>query len=311
MAGSSGAALAPQPRLRLPAPAAAAYSRSVAGYPASHPSSARSSAPASVGIFDSGVGGLSVTAAIHRLRPALPLRYVADTACFPYGERPPEEIAERSLAIGAGLIEAGARLIVVACNTASSAALEALRERFGVPVVGMEPPLKPAVERSRSGRVALLVTAATAEGARLARLQQTHAGDSRVLTIPMPGLADLVERGEVGGPRVEALLGAALERLPAEGVDEVALGCTHYGFVRPALRALLGDGVELIDAAEPVARRVLQQIEEHAIAIPEDGDGMVRCAVSGNADAFAAAVERLRASGVALPPLRISAAVAA
>ncbi len=269
------------------------------------------SAPASVGIFDSGVGGLSVVAAIHQLRPGLSLRYVADTACFPYGERPPGEIAERSLAIGGELIEAGARLLVVACNTASSAALEALRERFGVPLVGMEPPLKPAVERSRSGRVALLVTPATAEGARLARLHHSYAGDSHVLTIPMPGLADLVEGGEVSGPRVEALLGDALAGLPSEGVDEVALGCTHYGFVRPALRALLGEGVELIDTAEPVARRVLQQLEEHAITIAQDGDGTVPCAVSGDPSAFEAAVERLRASGVTLPPLRVSRGVAA
>ena len=280
---------------------------------ADHPSSAPAGAPASVGIFDSGVGGLSVVAALHRLRPRLPLRYVADTARFPYGERSPEEIAERSLAIGGDLIEAGARLLVVACNTASSAALEALRERFSVPVVGMEPPLKPAVERSRSGRVALLVTAATAEGARLARLQQAHAGDSRVLTIPMPGLADLVEGGEIAGPRVEALLGSALARLEFEGVDEVALGCTHYGFLRPALRALLGEGVELIDAAEPVARRVLQQLEEHAIAIgDEEGEeAVVLCSVSGDPAAFEAAVERLRASGVALPALRVSSEVAA
>ena len=278
---------------------------------ADHPSSAPLSAPASVGIFDSGVGGLSVVAALHLLRPGLPLRYVGDTARFPYGERPPEEIAERSLAIGGQLIEAGARLLVVACNTASSAALEVLRERLDVPVVGMEPPLKPAVERSRSGRVALLVTPATATGARLARLHDSHAGGSCVLTIPMPGLADLVEGGEIGGPRVEALLDSALAGLPADGVDEVALGCTHYGFLRPALRALLGDGVELIDAAEPVARRVLQQLEEHAIAIAEEREAAVPCTVSGDPDAFEAAVERLRASGVALPPLRVSPAVVA
>ncbi len=283
----------------------------VVGRLADHPSSAPAGAPASVGIFDSGVGGLSVVAAIHRLRPGLPLRYVADTAAFPYGERPPEEIARRSLAIGERLVGAGARLLVVACNTASSAALEALRERFGVPVVGMEPPLKPAVERSRSGRVALLVTPATAEGARLARLHESYAGESRVLTIPMPGLADLVEGGEIAGPRVEALLGDALAGLPSEGVDEVALGCTHYGFVRPALRALLGEGVELIDTAEPVARRVLQQLDAHAIAIADTPDTTVSCAVSGDPAAFEAAVARLRASGVALPPLRVSAEVAA
>lgn len=277
----------------------------VTGRPAERQSSASSGATPAVGVFDSGVGGLSVVAALQRLRPDLPIRYFADTAWFPYGERAPSELTERALAVGARLIEEGARLLVVACNSASSAALEAMRANLGVPVVGMEPPLKPAVERSRSGTVAVLVTAATAGGDRLARLHDAHAGDSRVLTIPMPGLADLVEAGEISGPRVDELLVEAVAELRADGVDQLALGCTHYAFLRPAITALLGSDVELIDAAEPVARRVLQQIEEHSIAIPPEPNAIVACLVSGDPAAFEASLASLRAAGAELPSLRL------
>ena len=295
----------------LPAPHAAAYPRIVAGRAADPPSSESSSAPPAVGVFDSGVGGLTVVAALHRLDPALPLRYFADSARFPYGERPPKELADRALAIGAQFVSEGCRLLVVACNSASSAALEALRDRFDTPIVGMEPPLKPAVERSRSGRVAVLVTPTTAEGERLARLHDAHAGSSRVRTIALPGLADLVERGEVAGPRVEALLRDSLAGLTAEGVDQLALGCTHYGFLRPVLARVLGPRIEVIDAAEPVARRVLQQLDEQRIAIPRSEGAAVRCAVSGDPAAFAGSLERLRAAGAELPPLQLARRAAA
>ncbi len=270
-----------------------------------------SETPPAVGVFDSGVGGLTVVAALHRLLPALPVRYIADTACFPYGERSPEEVAERSLILGQRLLDEGCALLVVACNTASSAALERLRARFSVPVVGMEPPLKPAVERSHSGHVAVLVTAATAEGERLARLHDAHAGESRVRTIPMPGLADLVEEGELAGPRVDAILRDALAGLRADGIDQVALGCTHYGFLRPAIAAVLGPGVEVIDAAEPVARRVRHQLEAHAIPIATGVPAAVACAVSGDPAAFEAALAGLRSAGAGLPPLRLTREAAA
>ena len=270
-----------------------------------------SETPPAVGVFDSGVGGLTVVAALHHLLPALPVRYIADTTCFPYGERSPEEVAARSLSLGQRLLDEGCALLVVACNTASSAALERLRERFSVPVVGMEPPLKPAVERSRSGHVAVLVTTATAEGQRLARLHDAHAGESRVRTIPMPGLADLVEAGELAGPRVDAILRDALAALRADGIDQVALGCTHYGFLRPAIAAVLGPGVEVIDAAEPVARRVCHQLEAHAIPIATGVPATVACAVSGDPAAFEAALAGLRSAGAELPPLRLTREAAA
>lgn len=263
-----------------------------------------------VGIFDSGVGGLTVAAALHRLLPALPVRYIADTAYFPYGERPPAEIEARAATLTAQLVAQGCALVVVACNTASSAALERLRERFTVPIVGMEPPLKPAVERTRSGRVAVLVTPATARGERLARLQSAYAGGTEVLTVSMPGLADLVEGGEVAGERVEQALHRALDGLAAgpRAVDELALGCTHYGFLRATLEAMLGPGVEVLDAAEPVARRVQQQLETHGIAIPAGAACPVRCSATGDPVAFEAAVERLRAAHAPLPPIEFVAA---
>ena len=260
-----------------------------------------------VGVFDSGVGGLTVVAALHRLRPALPVRYIADTAYFPYGERTPAEVEARAFVLAQQLISEGCVLLVVACNTASSSALEQLRGRFAVPVVGMEPPLKPAVERTRSGKVAVLATPATARGDRLARLQDAYAGAAEVVTVPMPGLADLVEAGELAGERVDRLLHRALDPLAGAGIDQVALGCTHYGFLRGALEAILGQGVEVIDPAEPVARRVLHQLAGHGLASPaETGDEAdIVCSATGDAAAFEETVERLRHSGAQLPPLRI------
>ncbi len=268
----------------------------------------QASRTASVGMFDSGVGGLTVAAALHRLAPALHLRYIADSAFFPYGERSEDEIAERALVLGRRLIEEGCNLLVVACNSASSAALDRLRAQVDVPVVGMEPPLKPAAERTRSGRVLILATPATVRGERLQRLHRDHGGDAQIEALPMPGLADLIEGGEVDGARVEGMLASALATPLASGVDEVALGCTHYGFLRPVLDRLLPPGVEVLDAAEPVARRVLHQLAAHHLAVPEGPPRPVDSAATGDPAAFAATLSRLRAAGADLPPLTTLAA---
>ena len=258
-----------------------------------------------VGVFDSGVGGLTVTAAIHRLMPALPIHYLADTAHFPYGERSDAAVEARACALAERLIDEGCALLVVACNTASSAALERLRHRFAVPIVGMEPPLKPAAERTRSGHVAVLATPATSRGARLRRLTETYAAGAQVEALPLPGLAGLVETGEVTGERVERLLREALSAAVERGVDEVALGCTHYGFLRPVLERLLPPGIEVIDAAEPVARRVAQQLEQHGLPLPQGAEVRVACSTTGDLVTFEAVLERLRAAGAELPPLRL------
>ncbi len=270
---------------------------------------------ARVGIFDSGVGGLSVAAALHRHRPSLDIRYLADTAFFPYGGRDPEEVRERAVFLAAQLVEDGADALVVACNTASSAALEHLREVYDLPIVGMEPPVKPAVESSTSRIVAVLATPGTTQGTRLARLNERFAQDARVFTVPMPGLADLVEAGEVEGDRVEQMLAAALEEPVREGADAVALGCTHYGFLRPTLARLLPAHVRLIDAAEPVARRTLHVLTERGLdlggaegdrdADREAGEREILCYATGDASAFEATIQRLRDAGADLPTTRI------
>jgi glutamate racemase len=266
---------------------------------------------ARVGIFDSGVGGLTVGAAVHRHHPSLEIRYVADTAFFPYGSRSPEEIVERSVAVVAGLVEAGMSAVVVACNTASSAALERLREEFSIPIVGMEPPLKPAVERSRSGHVAVLATPGTVRGERLARLQERHATDARVWTIPMPDLADLVEAGEVEGARVEQMLREALEAPLADGVDAVALGCTHYGWLRPVLGRILPEGIAVVDAADAVARRTTFVLQEAGYEVDAPGPAQeVLCYATGDAAALERTIGRLRDAGVDLPPLSVARPVA-
>jgi glutamate racemase len=257
----------------------------------------------SVGIFDSGVGGLTVATALHTLRPDLDIRYVADTAHFPYGDQPAELVAERASAITARLVADGVAAAVVACNTASSAALERLREEQSIPIVGMEPPLKPAAEQSRSRRVAVLATPGTVAGARLARLAEDHAGDVEVFTLAMTGLADLVEAGKIDGVEVEAMLRDALAGPLAQGVDVVALGCTHYGFLRPLLTRLLPKGVLALDAALPVARRVVNVLGDDATAAEERGE--VVCYPSGDAAAFERVLSRLRGAQADLPPIRV------
>ncbi|MBM4410985.1 MAG: glutamate racemase [Chloroflexi bacterium] len=257
------------------------------------------------GIFDSGVGGLTVAEALHRLGPALPISYLADTAFFPYGNRAVEEVSDRALVLAKTLIAGGATVIVVACNTASSAALERLRAELDIPVVGMEPPVKPAVERSRSRTVAILATTGTVSGARLARLTERHSGEATVITIAMPGLADLVEAGETSSERIRAMLADALREPVARGVDEVALGCTHYGFLRPTLAAQLPASVEVLDAAEPVASRVLTVMAEAGQHVPAGPPQEVLCYATGDADQFEATIRRLRDGGAALPPLRV------
>ncbi len=258
---------------------------------------------AHIGIFDSGIGGLTVVRALHEREPTLPIRYLADTAFFPYGGRNRAEVSARALTLGHSLVDQGCTLLVVACSTASSAALDQLRAELPVPVVGVEPPLKPAAEQSRSGRVVVLATEGTVAGERLAELEANHARDVTVQMIPMPGLADLVEAGEVRGDRVSARLSEAVAGPVALGADAVALGCTHYGFVAEALRGLLPDSVVVIDAADAVARRAVDVIRERGLEIGGSEPIPVVYEVTGDVALFDEAMACLRAAGEELPPM--------
>lgn len=212
-----------------------------------------------IGVFDSGLGGLSVLAAIARALPGADLAYLADTAHVPYGEKHDEFIRGRVLAIGRHLVEAGCQMLVVACNTATAHAVTDLRQAHpGIPVVGVEPGVKPAAQATRSGHIAVLATDATARSERLKRLIQTHAAHVTVHVQPCPGWATRVETLKLDGPELAADIIAKVQPLLDANVDRIVLGCTHYAFLAPILEPVVAGRAELVDVAEAVARQVVR-----------------------------------------------------
>jgi glutamate racemase len=257
---------------------------------------------ASIALFDSGIGGLSVMREVRRLLPRHDLLYFADTAYCPYGPRPLTEIRARSLAIGRWLMERGAGLLLVACNTASSATLELLRAELPLPVVGMEPGLKPAVAASRNGRIGVLATSNTLAGVRFAALVERHAGGVEMLTQPCPGLVEQVEAGDLDGPATRALVERYLQPLLERGADTIVLGCTHYPFLRPLLVEIAGPGVTLVDTGPAVAAQVARVAARHALP---SGSGVVRCWTSGDPATVAPVISRLLRENVVVESVSI------
>ena len=245
-----------------------------------------------VGIFDSGVGGLSVAREIRSLLPAEPLLYLADTAYCPYGGRPVDEIRERSIAAVAALVERGVKAVVVACNTASGAALELLREEFPIPILGLEPAVKPAAQSSKVGRVGVMATAGTLASERFKRLIDTFAQGVDVYAVACTGLVELVEAGETDGRRAIQTLSELLAPLREARVDTVVLGCTHYPFLRDAVAHVMGPDVRLIDSGRAVANH-LQRVLGERDALAQGGPGEIRLLTTGNAAAVAPVARRL------------------
>jgi len=215
--------------------------------------------PLHVGVFDSGVGGLSVLRALRRQLPHAQLSYLADSAHAPYGERDAAFVTERSRALTRTLVERGAQLIVVACNTATALAIDALRaERPGLPFVGVEPGIKPALAATRAGRIGVMATSATLQSERFRRLldAQSREHPSVAVTLaPCPGLARALERGAAGHDEVAELSRRYATPLREAGVDIVVLGCTHYPFASAEIAAALGPGISLLDTAQAVAQQ--------------------------------------------------------
>ncbi len=223
---------------------------------------------APIGVFDSGLGGLSVLREIVARRPDLSTIYVADSGHCPYGGKSADQIIERAEVITEFLLGQGAQLIVVACNTATIAAVEYLRASYSVPFVGMEPAVKPAVAATRSGVIGVLATGAALAGDKLHRLIDRHRGTVRVITQPCPGLVEQVENGDLDGPETRRLLAEYAQPLVAAGADVLVLGCTHYPFLRATLAAIVGPAVALLDTGEAVARRVDSLLPPRASAVP-------------------------------------------
>ena len=212
-----------------------------------------------IGVFDSGLGGLSVLDALVAALPQTDIHYVADSAHVPYGNKPDAFIRERVLTIGDALVARGCTLLVVACNTATTAAIRALRERHPqVPVVGIEPGIKPAVARSRRKHIAVLVTEATARSERLARLIAEHTQGVTVDVVPCPGWATHVEQLQLADPALAADVQQRLAPTLAAGADQVVLGCTHYGFLRGLIDAVVAGRAELVEVSAAVARQAVR-----------------------------------------------------
>ncbi len=252
------------------------------------------SATSPIGVFDSGVGGLSVLRAIRALMPEEDVIYLGDQGHVPYGPRPMAQIQQFSEAITRFLLDSGAKIIVVACNTASAAALQYLRAQFPhVPFVGMEPAVKPAAEHTQSGVVGVLATPATFQGALYASVVERFANGVVLLQHTCPGLVNQIEQGDLNGPQTRAILEDALLPMLAQGIDTVVLGCTHYPFVIPLIQEIVGENVRVIDPAPAVARQVRRVLEAKGMKRPEGGSGSVRVFTSGTVSTLQSLLPRL------------------
>ncbi len=218
-----------------------------------------------IGIFDSGVGGISVLKHIHALLPNEDLIYLADSKYAPYGNKTPEEIIQRCLILSDDLLQKNVKAIVVACNTATAAAIDQLRDTFDVPIIGMEPAVKPAAEASKNGVIGVLATVGTLKSAQFAALLEAYGRDVKVVTQACVGLVECIERGELDTETTKALIRLYASPLLAEGADTIVLGCTHYPFVKQVIQDIVGKQITLIDTGAAVAKQLKRQLEEKGL----------------------------------------------
>jgi len=221
-----------------------------------------------IGVFDSGLGGLWILKYLERELPLYNFIYYADQAHLPYGTKTPDEITRFSSDIVDFLLAKDCKLIVIACNTATSASIAKLREKYSVPFVGMEPAIKPASELSRTGHIGVLATKVTALGQKLHDNIEKFAGKVEVHTVIGTGLVELVEEGKADTDEAEELLRSYLEPLLEKNIDQLVLGCTHYAFLINRIKKIVGDKVNIIDPAPAVVKRVEQLLLDNNI-IPD------------------------------------------
>lgn len=264
--------------------------------------------PAPIGIFDSGIGGVSVLRALRARLPAERFIYVADSGHAPYGDLPAQAIEERAAEVARFLLQRRARALVIACNTASVLAAAGLRRRHGLPIVAMEPAIKPAVQATRSRVVLVLATTMTVRSASVARLCREHGAGVRIILQACPGLADAAERAEFDSAATRVLLCRYLRPGLAEGADTIVLGCTHYAFLIDAIAAIAGPAVHIVEPSAAIAMqlaRVLPPVADvpRAVAVPA-GAAATSFYTSGSAErlsTFLRAVGEPAAEVSALP----------
>ncbi|MGA7730391.1 MAG: glutamate racemase [Chloroflexia bacterium] len=248
-----------------------------------------------VGAFDSGMGGLSVIAELRRLLPHEDIIYYGDNAHCPYGERPDEWLRERSAWITAFLLSRGAKTVVVACNAASAAGLEHLRAIYPLPIVGLVPAVKPAVESTRTGVVGVLATQAAIRGRLLADVIDRFATPAgvEVVKVAPEGWVEAVERGDLDTPQTEESVRRFLAPMLERNADAIVFGCTHYPFLYSIVRKVIGDRIRLIDSGDGVSRQTARVLASHGLLYPGERKGKLTVYTSADPDIMRPLVWRL------------------
>ena len=238
-----------------------------------------------IGVFDSGVGGLSVLREIRNLMPNEDILYFGDQGHVPYGPRPMEQIQDFSEGITRFLLKERSKIVVVACNTASAAALKYLRQAFpNVQFVGMEPAVKPAAEKTQTGKVGVLATPATFQGALYASVVERFANGVELFQNTCNGLVQQIEKGNLDGEETRKILEGALHPMLEKRIDTVVLGCTHYPFVIPLIEKIVGENVRVIDPAPAVAKQVKRLLEAGEALNQKEQLGSTRFMTSGDVE---------------------------
>jgi len=258
-----------------------------------------------IGVFDSGIGGLTVAAALRTLLPQENICYVGDTARVPYGGKSQSTIERYSMEISAMLLAESAKMIVVACNTASALAIPRLHRSLEVPVTGVIlPGAKAAVAATRNGHVGVIGTRGTIRSGAYERAIQTLAPEVRVTSQACPMLVPSIEEGWLEDPITDKIIARYLGNLVESGVDTLVLGCTHYPLLKPALARFLGEGIRLVDSAENCALAVRQLLEQYSIAAPADQEGSLKVTLTDASDGFLPVAER--ALGLKVGRIRVA-----
>jgi len=246
-----------------------------------------------IGVFDSGVGGLSILDEALQQLPHHNYIYFADSANAPYGDKPPHWIAERSLQICRYLMEQDCSAIVVACNTATAEAIATIRSTLDIPIIGVEPGIKPAAMQSQNGIVGVLATEATLNSDKFNALLATLPEHCQFIKQAGAGLVPLIEAGLIETPEMQALLRSHLKPILDQGADTLVLGCTHYPFLKKMIRAVVGDSMTLIDTSDAVVRQLLRQMHQQGLIVSSKHSPKLSLLSTANADTLEAMAERL------------------
>ncbi|MDH5179887.1 MAG: glutamate racemase [Gammaproteobacteria bacterium] len=241
---------------------------------------------APIGVFDSGIGGLSVTKEIISLLPNENLIYIADSGFAPYGNKPVSYIRQRCDLLTHFLLERGAKALVVACNTATAAAITEIRQLTSLPVIGMEPGVKPAIAATRNGVVGVLATQNTVLSNQFTQLVQRYGADVKVLSQPCPGLVDEIESGGFSTPHLRQLVQQYVTPLIDAGADTIVLGCTHYPLIKDLIAEFAGPGVTLIDTGPAVANQLRRRLQEAGLLNTRVDNGGIDYWTSGDDERF-------------------------